>query len=336
MRTWQQTAQQLPVQVRPIQGETTISYVFRLAGANDLARPTILLGALGQASRGLTRYLIDDYDVHLNPLALQRLETFAGTPQGHLKTVLPGPHHPGNAPPTEVPAIRVVKAWNLRDHCDHCTARLPGRPAVKVYTLYFPTLCREHRRWLATKTDLTNTPEIITAHRRHGRLLATTGDRQWTYQQLHRATWIVSEWARRSFRTVPRLHDRWQARGRLLAGHHSPFNPSDLLVYPEAVALAEIFCDLEWRRHVAMVRELEMPNFYRRIAARLNQPRDFADWLGRPSMRLRRRSGYDWVTNPIQQWISQLRHTHRKIRTEFYERHNGFSRTPFPETRHFK
>lgn len=39
---------------------------------------------------------------------------------------------------------------------------------------------------------------------------------------------------------------------------------------------------------------------------------------------------------PLQQWISQLRHTHQKIRTGFYARHNGFSRTPFPETRHFK
>ncbi|WFE54175.1 hypothetical protein [Micromonospora sp. WMMD1155] len=250
--------------------------------------------------------------------------------------MLPALHHPGDALPEEIPATRIVKAWNLRDHCDHCTARLPGRRAVKVHPLYFPVLCRKHRRWLDTKTDLTNTPEILTAHRRHGRLLAATGDRQWTYQQLHRATWIVGEWARLSFRTLPRLHDIWQTRGNVLPGHHSPFRPSDLLVYPEAVGLAEIFCDLEWRRHVAMVRDLEMTNFYKRIAARLNQPRDLADWLGRSVMRLRKRGGYDWVPNPLQHWISQHRNTHKKTRTEFYERLNGFGRTPFPETRHFK
>ncbi|GIF75673.1 hypothetical protein [Asanoa siamensis] len=336
MKTWQQTAQQLPVQVRPIRGETTISYVFRLADANDLARPTILLGALGRPTRGLTQFLIDDYDVRLNSLALQRLETFTGTPPGRLRSVLPGLHHPGDALPEEIPAMRVVKAYNLHDPCDHCTARLPGRRAAKVYTLYFPVLCRKHRRWLATKTDLTHTPEIITAHRRHGRLLAATGDREWTYQQLHVANWIVSGWARSSHRTIPRLHELWQTRDNLLTGRHNLFNPSNLLIYPEAVALAEIFCDLEWRRHVAMVRERQMTNFYKRIAARLNQSGDFADWLSRPSMRLRRRGGFDWMANPLQQWISQLRHTHQKIRTEFYERHNGFSQTPFPETRHFK
>ncbi|MFG6202436.1 hypothetical protein [Nonomuraea sp. JJY05] len=51
MKAWQQTAQQLPVRVRPVRGETVISYVFRLADANDLARPTILLGALGRPTR---------------------------------------------------------------------------------------------------------------------------------------------------------------------------------------------------------------------------------------------------------------------------------------------
>jgi len=138
MKTWQQTAQQLPVQVRPIQGETTISYIFRLADANDLARPTILLGALGRPTRGLTQFLIDDYDVRLNSLALQRLETFTGTPQGHLRTVLPGLHHPGDALPEEIPAIRVVKAWNLRDHCDHCTAPAPGPASGQDLHLVFP------------------------------------------------------------------------------------------------------------------------------------------------------------------------------------------------------
>jgi hypothetical protein len=336
MKMWQQTAQQLPVQVRPVRGETTISYIFRLADVNDLARPTILLGALGRPTKGLTRYQINEYDVRLNQPALQRLETFTGTPAAHLKTIMPGLHRLDDTLPTDIPAIRLFRAWNLHDHCNHCTARLPGRQPAKVYTLYFPVLCRKHRRWLATNTDLTDTPEIITAHRRYGRLLATGGDRDWTYQQLHDASWIVGQWASHSDRGIPRLHDRWQARSKVLDnGRRGPASLSRLLVYPEAVALTEVFCDLEWRRHVAMVREPQMTNFFRHVTKRLNQPPDFADWLERPWTRqLHRR--YDWISNPLQQWIYQLRRTHQQIRTDFYAQHNGLTHTPFPEIRHFK
>ncbi|WP_188115875.1 hypothetical protein [Salinispora vitiensis] len=45
---------------------------------------------------------------------------------------------------------------------------------------------------------------------------------------------------------------------------------------------------------------------------------------------------YESVPNPIQRWINEIRHKHAKTRTEFYERHAGFTRTPFPEIRHFK
>jgi hypothetical protein len=40
-----QPAQLLPVPVRPVGGETVVSYVFRLADANGFARPTMLLRA---------------------------------------------------------------------------------------------------------------------------------------------------------------------------------------------------------------------------------------------------------------------------------------------------
>lgn len=335
MKAWQQTAQQLPVRVRPVRGETVISYVFRLADANDLARPTILLGALGRPTRGLTRSLVNDFDIRVNPHALNRLETFTGIPTARLRKALPGLHRLDDTLPEEIPAFRPSRAWNLHDYCDQCAARLSPQHTIRVYTLYFPKLCRKHRVWLASKTDLTNTPEIVTAHRRYGRLLAATGDRQWTDLQLHRATWIVMDWAPHSYRYAPRLHERWEARGKTLPGFHSAHKPTRLLVYPEAIALAEIFCDLEWRRHVAMVRELQMTNFYSHVAKRLNQPPDFAHWLDRPWFRRLHRN-YESVPNPLQRWVADVRREHSKIRTEFYERHSGFAPTPFPEIRHFK
>ncbi|WP_018586204.1 TniQ family protein [Salinispora arenicola] len=335
MKTWQQTAQRLPVRVRPMRGETVISYVFRLADANDLARPTILLGALGRPTRGLTRSLVNDFDIRVNQHSLDRLETFTGIPAARLRKALPGLHRLDDTLPEEIPAFRPSRAWGLHDYCDQCAARLPAQHTIRVYSLYFPKLCRKHRVWFADRTDLTNTPEIITAHRRYGRLLAATGDRQWAYGQLHRATQIIMDWAPHSYRLVPRLHERWEARGKALPGFHTPHNPTHLLVYPEAVALTEVFCDLEWRRHIAMVREFQTANFYQHVAKRLNQPPDFARWLERPWTRLLRRN-YESVPNPIQRWINEIRHKHAKTRTEFYERHAGFARTPFPEIRHFK
>jgi hypothetical protein len=48
MTLWRRPAQLLPVQVRPVGGETVVSYVFRLADANAFARPTMLLRAIGE------------------------------------------------------------------------------------------------------------------------------------------------------------------------------------------------------------------------------------------------------------------------------------------------
>ncbi|GAA2714930.1 TniQ family protein [Micromonospora olivasterospora] len=343
MRFWQQPAQQLPIRVRPVRGETLISYVFRLADANDLDRPTILLGALGRPTIGLTRYLLGkDYDVALNEHSRRRLETFTGIPIARLKASLPSLHHTHDALPVDIPAIHPYRTWNLRDHCDHCVSRIPGRPRIRVHSPSFPHLCRRHRRWLAPgmaqvtrQVDLTNTPEIIRADRRYGRLRATTRDHEWTREQFTQAIWIVMDWARSSHSASPRLHARWTARADALRTFHGPFNPSPLLVFPETIALTEILCDLEWRRHVAMVNsDIDMTNFYRHITHRLGQPRTFADQLSRPRLVLDRHRLRS-VTNPLQQWIIQHRHKHLQTRTKFWDRHRtGYAtRTPFPEIR---
>ena len=47
MKLWHAPARALPVTVRPIGGETVLSYARRLSAANDLP-PTTILRALGQ------------------------------------------------------------------------------------------------------------------------------------------------------------------------------------------------------------------------------------------------------------------------------------------------
>ena len=65
---WQQPATPLPFWVRPVRGETTMSYVFRLATANELVRPTTLLRSIGQPSNVQPHQFMlrDGFEVKLN------------------------------------------------------------------------------------------------------------------------------------------------------------------------------------------------------------------------------------------------------------------------------
>ncbi|HEX4102492.1 MAG TPA: TniQ family protein [Pseudonocardiaceae bacterium] len=333
MKLWQQPTQRLPVRVRPVRGETLVSYTFRLATANDLDRPTILLRALGEPTVSLFQSMVDNYDVVLNQHALRRLETFTGIPAQRLRMSLPALDRT-DAPPAGIPATRPHRCQSLRTPCDGCAARLPDHPNIVVRTLHFPQICPRHRRWIDTdqnqphQVSLTGAPDIITAHRRYTRLRVSVGDNDWTHQQLRQATSIAMVWATRSHLNSPKLHASWTARAAALGGSHDPRQPSPLLVFPEAVALAEILCDLPWRRHVAMVEhDWDLTDFYRRIGRRLSQPRAFVGAIR-------------YLNNhePLRTWIATHRHQHAQTRTEFWQRHHRrrSTQTPFPEIRHFK
>jgi len=101
------------------------------------------------------------------------------------------------------------------------------------------------------------------------RQLATVDDPTWARQQLSRTTGIVTQWRhhrhRHSFShpIFENLHDRWDKRAETLP---PPGSAMSLLVMPEAVALAEILCDREWRRYVAMADDYDLVQFYRLVA----------------------------------------------------------------------
>jgi hypothetical protein len=65
----------------------------------------------------------------------------------------------------------------------------------------------------------------------------------------------------------PRLRSRWQDRASRLGLTSQP-----AVTFPEVVALAQVLTDLDWRCHVAMVREWQLDLFYQRIARRLGEP----------------------------------------------------------------
>lgn len=343
---WQPAARPLPVRLRPVAGETVVSFCFRLAAANHLVHPTSVLRALGRPRQLPTRSVLADRDVVLNAAATARLETMVGIPAARLRWALPAlARSRAGGLRTDIPAWRLEHHPALRRPCERCAARRPGPGPVVVHPLEFPRLCGRHRRWIDTgpeqpgQLDLTAAPEIVAAHRRYARLRRRGGDPAWIAEQLRLAIGMARTWAVGSDRTSPRLHARWAARAAALhartdAGTDGgldagvgPGRPTRVLVFPEAVAIAELLCDPDWRRHVAMVTSgLHLSWFYRRMALRLGEPAAVGDML--QNLRYSR-------PDPLQSWIAAHRRLHAPTRTWFWQR-VGSLPTPFPPVDQFR
>jgi TniQ len=324
MRLWQLPARALPVTVRPLGGETVISYCRRLAEANGLP-PTAIMRAVGQVIPGSGHHLLN-HDAWLNDQAIARLEALSALPRHRLATAVPalrwGPPRWFPALPEDSPALRCYRPWPApRPACRPCTLRAAGTVLVRPQAS--PLLCRRHLRWLGraaetTQTDISAAPEILTAHRRYQQLLARSADRERAAARIGAAWTITAHWAQDPDR-LPRLRSRWQDRASKLGltGLGQP-----VVTFPEAVALAQILTDLDWRRHVAMVREWQLDRFYQHIARRLAEPSCRAPARG----------------DPIVTWTTGHRNRFAQIRDSFWIRHErsrAFS-TPFPEKSQFK
>jgi hypothetical protein len=335
MKLWQHTAQPLPVTLRPLRTETLFSYACRLSTANELRNPTTLIRALGHPHGNLTQTALHHYDITLNAPALDRLETFTGIPAQRLRKALPTLNRHADLP-SDIPRTKLFGCRNLRRPCDGCAGQAPGRPTIITYPPGFPPICLRHQRWLSgdesrPQLNLATTPEMMTAHRRYRRLRARiaidTDSQDWLRHQLFTACSIVQDWVAPSHQDNPRLHRIWAARTATLQPGTTTVTPSDLLVFPEAVALAEILTDLRWRRHVAMAQHsVDLKPFYHRVAARLGQPPIFAAIA---------RCGGGW--DPLRHWVETFRHQHKPTRTKYWQRQrNGLPDQSFPEIRHFK
>lgn len=310
-------AQLLPVRVRPVGGETVVSYVFRLADANGFARPTMLLRAIGEPiANNVHAGILEHHDITLNTPALARLAALTGRSAASLGKTLPSL---GTActdrrlSSTTEPLLNPFSSAAIRGHCDHCIAQIPGHPNIRVHRRSAPAICRRHHRWVDTtrqypnQVDLANNIEIITAHRRFQRLLSTV-DPTWARQQLCRTTEIVTHWHHHKYRhsfshsIFEELHARWDGRARTLP---SPAPATSLLVLPEAVALAEILCDPQWRRHVAIANHNDLLPFYRQVARHLGQPTKFSDRLA-----------YSYRIDPLKSWVIEHRKQFRTLRDQ--------------------
>jgi len=326
VKLWHAPARALPVTVRPLGGETVISYARRLAEANELPA-TAIMRALGQLSQG-SGYHLFEHDAWLNEQALDRLEAYSGVPRPGLTRALPAlRRQPSGLPmPADRPALHIYRPWpRARQACRPCTLRASGRsgPPVMVRPWPSPLICRRHKRWLGTpgetaQYDLSAAGEVLTAGRRHTRLLSGSTDRNWAGGIFSTAWQITGWWADSAPDRFPVLSRRWRTRAGALGIPPATRVPA-VVTFPEAVTLAEILTDLNWRRHVAMVSPLDLDIFYKHVARRMGE-----------------KSCPSWPRNdPLRGWADWHRGKFAGIRDKTWAK-AALRPQPFPEIRHFK
>ncbi|MGW2651459.1 hypothetical protein ACWC2T_42945 [Streptomyces sp. NPDC001393] len=243
-----------PVRLAPLQGETNLSYLDRLAdrywlGVRDL------IPALLQVGGGLFKGFRTDGEVYLNAEARARVSAFCRVPETILGRALPAWTAQEPLSPDGAGAAGRFRFGSVvpaaGEACRLCTAARTGRTKLaRVYLQPQSRICPRYRRWMlgthwidggpagTEQVDLGGLPEMVTAHRRHLDLLRHRPDAARAFEVAHAVvvSWWAQQWPeeeqwpRRALRLAPPGTDPgWW---RLLA--------RDAVTYPEAVALASV------------------------------------------------------------------------------------------------
>ena len=231
----------LPQLVAPFRDETISSYLARLAAANRLT-PAALRALLAGNHRKDT------------PVPLARLAAVTGLPPAALALAMPQICTPGELAGLHITnRPRARKDWSLIA-CRHCTA---GHPVTR-WALHDDLVCARHRRWISqdqAQPDLTTQPDILTAHRRHRRLIRRHG----------------RDTVMRAFRDADYICIRWRLDGipdssfdHRMEIFHGPgwrdrddddgIQTLDAATYPQSVALARLLASPHWREQILRTR----------------------------------------------------------------------------------
>lgn len=232
---WPVLLRPLPRFIAPFRDETTSSYLARLATANRLA-PAAL------------RVLLAGSDRNDAPVQLIRLAAVTGMPRAALAHAMPQ-----ICTADELAGLHIASRPRARDGwsfvaCRRCTA---GR-LVTRWALHDDVVCGRHRRWISkyqTQPDLTAQPEILTAHRRHRRLIRRHG-RDTVMRAFRDARHICLGWR------LDGIPD--DGYGRRMEIFHGPGwrgrddenQTSDAAAYPQAVALTRLLASPYWRERI--------------------------------------------------------------------------------------
>jgi hypothetical protein len=227
----------LPCPIPPFPGETTPSYLHRLAIANQLQPADLRAHLTG------TR--------HPAPITLDGLATATGRSPHCLHHALP------ELRPDTTPGADPVLPAHIRGTiCWRCAAR---RGTFRFATTWRPievNICPTHLIWLGPPVrahrggqyDIGDLPEILHAQQRHYRLARRHG-RQTAADAFTEAAHITALWARHGFhpdRRTPLIHaflGHNPLTSRLPSG--DPITP--IVTYPETVNLARVLVMPRWR-----------------------------------------------------------------------------------------
>lgn len=245
----------LPRKVRPIPGETTASYLYRLARANRIAPARLEAHLTG------TRQLSSLRRQPVIPLSV--LAATTGIPARSLARALPE-LAPGPGPAWPSSQVRRV--------CWRCAARRNAWPFASVWQPAEDSICRSCLTWTrhtargrpGYQYDIGHMPEILRAQRRHRRLARHQGGAA-TALAFEEAAHITALWARHDFyrdRTilVGELTGRQPVSRRLQ--YSDPAIP--VVTYPESVDLAHVLAMPRWREP-SSDGEDDLPQFCRDI-----------------------------------------------------------------------
>jgi hypothetical protein len=223
----------LPRPVPPFPGETTASYVFRLAVANELHPEDLRTHLAGRREHG--------------PVNLDALAAAAGRPRYDLAWALPE---------LRSGAGRALSGYVRRTVCWRCAALRGSFPYAAVWQPAEICVCLPHRVWLGSAAhprlrwqyDIGRLPEIIQAQGKHSRLARRRGRRA-AITAIGEASRITALWARHGFyrdRRVPLIRE---LRGKVpITGKLPSFDDVMAAVtYPETVDLARVLAMPRWR-----------------------------------------------------------------------------------------
>jgi hypothetical protein len=244
----------LPRPVPPFPGETTLSYLCRLAIANQLQPGDLRAHLTGTRQPA--------------PVTLDSLAAATGRSPRCLSHALPE-LRPGTVPGADP----VLPGHVRRTICWRCAAR---RSAFRFAATWQPAevnICPSHLTWLgpavrahrSDQYDVGDLPEILQAQRRRYRLARRHG-RQTAADAFAEAAHITALRARHGFHSDRRTGLIHAFGHNPLTGRLQPGDPiTPVLTYPGTVDLARVLATPHWRHPTTPASKNELRQFQRDI-----------------------------------------------------------------------
>jgi TniQ len=268
----------LPRPVPPVQNETTVSYIQRLARANHIRADEL-------AEYLDARMTTSGRHVSVQP---QVLADAAGMDVSHLLLALPQLQAGPKA------AAAHVTSSELRLACRRCMAARNVFSAVAVLAWADQNVCLRHQLWIGhgvtsinDQADVAGMPEVSRSQARHQRLARHHGLRR--VRDCYKTAESTIDWSSREPSSQTARQERIR---RLLAVNRTGSLPRSYdyaAYYPEVVGILSVLASPYWQRIAGSGDPDDALRFYRQISANgltNGTPRE---------------------NNPLRNWIVELR-----------------------------